>query len=261
MKSFSVEQLANSGSAVFATKNTICSYHEHTHAYYEMTLYHPFNGNIYINGKKISVDTICAVLHSPSNFHRTEVFSDDDASFIKVTFDGSFLPDTSIPHHTLYFTELNPTDLIYGLFEEILAHKDDQNYATALVTAAVSYFIKFGYASSLKELSGGYKQAIAAMEIVNRDMQNEISLPSVAGQLGITPQYLSKVFTKHIGTNFSSYLTNIRLFYAENLILNTDKSITQICYECGFNDFSHFLRCFKTNYGMSPRQYKKRKIK
>ena len=85
-----------------------------------------------------------------------------------------------------------------------------------------------------------------------------MSAPSVAEKMSVTPQYLSLAFTSSFGINFSQYLSNIRLSYAASMIENTSESITDICFEAGYSNFSHFSRSFKKKYGLSPREYKNR---
>lgn len=233
-----------------------CSFPEHTHAYYEMTLYEPFNGKLYINGKMVEPNGYTAVLHSPSNFHRTEILGECNSKYIMVGFDGSVLAKNTAPKDTFIITGLEEDDVLCGLYREILNNIADKAYSAALIGAVVAIFLKKGERSSRQQISGGYKLAVGALEILNERFESNLNLNSVANELGITPQYLSKIFVENTGMNFSQYLNNIRIRHAETLVSTTKKSITQICFESGFSDFSHFLRCFKAEYGLSPKQYR-----
>ncbi len=257
MDKIRIEKLGNIEGNITAVTSTIRSYHEHTHAYYEMTLYEPFDGNAYINGKKLPINKITAVLHSPSNFHRTEVLSQSKSRYITVGFDGSILPKNTAPRDTFIITDLKPDDLLCGLYREMLENIGDKAYMNSLIATTVAVFLKKGVRSSRQEISGGYKLAVKALEILNERFEERINLSLVACELSITPQYLSKIFIENTGMNFSEYLNNIRIRHAETLITKTDKNVTQICFESGFNDFSHFLRCFKSAFGISPKQYRK----
>ena len=55
---------------------------------------------------------------------------------------------------------------------------------------------------------------------------------------------------------FSEYLTYVRLHRAEKLLIETNESITKICENCGYGNFSHFIRTFKKAYGLSPMAYR-----
>jgi YesN/AraC family two-component response regulator len=59
------------------------------------------------------------------------------------------------------------------------------------------------------------------------------------------------------GMNFSEYVTKQKMFYAKNMILNTNKSIVEISNELGFCDCGYFIKCFSRFEGMTPAAYRK----
>ena len=62
-------------------------------------------------------------------------------------------------------------------------------------------------------------------------------------------------FFKHYNTTPGKWLLDKRLDYAANLILNNNTNISQVAFECGFEDVSHFSRVFKNKFGLSPSTY------
>ena len=66
------------------------------------------------------------------------------------------------------------------------------------------------------------------------------------------------------GRTLSDYLIEIRLGNAARMLVDTNKSISEICYDCGFNNLSNFNRIFKSRKGSTPREfrsiYKKNRI-
>ena len=97
------------------------------------------------------------------------------------------------------------------------------------------------------------------VRIINKKYNEDLTLPSVAKLLSITPQHLSNTFKSNVGITFSGYLTAVRLQHAEKLLIDTNESVTDICDMCGYKNFSHFIRSFKKTYGMSPSSYRKSK--
>ena len=95
------------------------------------------------------------------------------------------------------------------------------------------------------------------MQMIHESYRDGITLASVAQSLCVTPQYLSSAFKQRAGVNFSKYLSGVRLRCAARLLCETRHSITQVCELCGYRNFSHFLRSFKTMFGMSPSDYRK----
>lgn len=68
-------------------------------------------------------------------------------------------------------------------------------------------------------------------------------------------------FSRLYGTTPGRWLLNKRLNHAAKLLVNSEESITQISFECGFEDLSHFSRVFKNKYGVAPRSYEKSLVK
>lgn len=90
----------------------------------------------------------------------------------------------------------------------------------------------------------------------NRNFNKDITLELAAAEVGLTPQYLSKVFKEKCGTNFIDYITKKRLEYAEELLKKCDKNIKEISKMAGYEDSNYFCKIFKKETGLSPKQYR-----
>lgn len=89
---------------------------------------------------------------------------------------------------------------------------------------------------------------------------DNISLASVADELHISPEYLSRTFKKQTGTNFNNYLNNIRLQHALELLKDYGLPISEIAMQTGFQSPAYFSKCFKSAFGLSPQQWKASRI-
>lgn len=98
------------------------------------------------------------------------------------------------------------------------------------------------------------KKAIAYME---EHYDNSISVQDMGRVMGMTPAYFSRFFRQTAGETFHSYLTKIRLYRAEQQLLGSDKSITEIGFACGFPNIKSFIEAFKREYGCTPAKYRK----
>lgn len=78
------------------------------------------------------------------------------------------------------------------------------------------------------------------------------SLGNLAAQLQIHPVHLSREFGRYFGTSFGNYVRLLKVNKAFNMMVSTKLSMTEICYECGFSDQSHFISNFKRVYQMTP---------
>lgn len=90
--------------------------------------------------------------------------------------------------------------------------------------------------------------------IVNNCWQQDISVATVAHELGVTPRYLQRLFEAD-GKTFSSFLTEQRLKRAHRMLREPDfaeRPVSSIAYDVGFGDLSYFNRCFRRAYGATP---------
>lgn len=102
------------------------------------------------------------------------------------------------------------------------------------------------------------KYALKALDYLNDNFSGEITLGALAERLSISAEHLSRIFKKETGLGFNEYLSLLRLKRAEALLkLNDNKSISEIAFNCGFNDSNYFCEKFKAVYGMSPLKFKK----
>ena len=84
-----------------------------------------------------------------------------------------------------------------------------------------------------------------------------ILLEDVADKFDMSKSFLSKRFKTATGFGFKEYIINLRIQNACRLLLETNKSITDIAFECGFNDSNYFWDSFRKIKGISPRKYRK----
>lgn len=93
--------------------------------------------------------------------------------------------------------------------------------------------------------------------IHSRLADSELSLKSLASQLGFSPSYLSVLIKKELGLPFQDYLIQERMKKAKLLLLTTDLKIYEIAEQVGFEDMNYFSQRFKQVVGLTPRQFKK----
>ena len=95
-----------------------------------------------------------------------------------------------------------------------------------------------------------------AINYIREHYKEGISLEEVSGSLGITPEYLSTLFNREMGENFSAFLKKFRLSHAKRLLKGTDMKIYEIAEAVGYTDSKYFARVFKDEFGISPVDYR-----
>ena len=92
---------------------------------------------------------------------------------------------------------------------------------------------------------------------INESFTKPIKLEELARQFGVSKSFLSHEFVKYAGRSVYDYVLYRRVLLGKELI-NSGISFNEIAYQCGFNDYSCFLRAFKKATGISPQEFRKR---
>lgn len=104
-----------------------------------------------------------------------------------------------------------------------------------------------------QNVNGAIEQIMEEQYIYN------LKVDEFARLCGKSISSFKREFKKIYLTTPGKWLLTKRLHLARNLILNTDFTIQQICYDCGFESDSHFIRSFKNQFGMTPNQWRSSK--
>jgi AraC-like DNA-binding protein len=91
---------------------------------------------------------------------------------------------------------------------------------------------------------------------VKDHFQEPIQLDVVSSVVSMTTPSFCRYFKKITNKTFTSFVNEYRLVHALKLLSENTKSITEICFECGFNNFSHFNKLFKVFTGKSASSYR-----
>lgn len=94
-----------------------------------------------------------------------------------------------------------------------------------------------------------------AIQILQSDPGAQMQ--EVAALVGFEPSAFSRAFRRLTGMKFSDYSRSVRVWRARTLLAETEISITDICFEAGFNNLSNFNRYFRMEMGLTPRAYRK----
>ncbi len=94
-------------------------------------------------------------------------------------------------------------------------------------------------------------------DYIKAHFDEELYLDTLAQKFDIAPKYLSKVLKDHLGISFKTYLTQLRIDKAEELLTHDDIKINEICNAAGFVNHSAFIRAFKQKNGISPSEYRR----
>ena len=132
---------------------------------------------------------------------------------------------------------------------------DNQEDLCAWISTALNEFIELVYSSQdARKVS----QIRPAINYIDANYDKPMTLADIARASHLSVSRLAHVFKDQMGVTIVEYVTSVRIEHAKHLLLATDQSCTEICFEVGYNNQSYFTRTFKAVVGMTPRQFRNR---
>ena len=100
-----------------------------------------------------------------------------------------------------------------------------------------------------------YKRIVQAKIFIDNNFQKDIDVNEIAEEANFSKFHFIRLFNKAYGYTPKQYLITKRIDFAKNL-LRKNKSVTEVCYECGFSSIGSFSSLFKVRIGQSPSEFK-----
>ncbi|MBR6667977.1 MAG: helix-turn-helix domain-containing protein [Clostridia bacterium] len=170
----------------------------------------------------------------------------------------------------IYLTEEHPCcEQVRAIFFEIIQEnrsgallRNMHNYAQLLKIYAIlgEEYLKTSATAaernSLQRQLSGEDTFNRALDYLNKNYMNDMTLDSLAAYAGFSRYTLSRMFRQHTGLTFTQYLSKRRVDMAMELLAGTRLPVTQVALQCGFNSIATFNRVFREVKGCTPTQYR-----
>jgi AraC-like DNA-binding protein len=105
--------------------------------------------------------------------------------------------------------------------------------------------------------AAGTDQVNALVNRITRDLAQPLSAADLAAELGMSESRFSRFFRRATGNTFTDFVNRIRVNRAGQLLMETDRQISHICYEVGFNNVANFNRRFLEVKGLTPSEFRR----
>ncbi len=130
---------------------------------------------------------------------------------------------------------------------------ENQADLCAWLSGALNEFIEMVYES---QKANKLTQINPALRYIEDHYDQQLNLQEIAKSAHLSVSRLAHVFKEQMGITMIDYLTKVRIEKAKQLLISTDKSCTEICFEVGYNNQSYFTRTFRKLVKMTPRKFK-----
>ncbi|GGD91723.1 helix-turn-helix domain-containing protein [Paenibacillus nasutitermitis] len=156
------------------------------------------------------------------------------------------IKDTGVNPDTLYTSE---SDLFNQLFSLNTAGQVELFFEKTVILPLVQH---------LEQRRDKQYQSISSeiIRMIETEFDTDLTLEVCARRMNYSPNYLTKVFRKETGINFSDYLSEQRMRMAKKWLIETDMKIGEIAKKLKYNTPANFIRYFRKLEGCTPGQYR-----
>lgn len=231
---------------------------QHYHPHYEIYYMKEGKCRYFIDERSYDVEQGDIVFIPKGIIHRANYLGQSHSRLL-INFTDEYLPDLVREH-------LDESRYIYRSreiqkFAEVLllqiereyTNPDEYTKASLKCHTAELLFLMLRYPGNHEEAATGNELIDSVVKYIKQNYMSDVKLSAMAKMKSVSQEHLSRTFKSCVGFGFNEYVTLLRLSKAEEMIKNDPhKTISEIAYECGFNDGNYFSYKFKKMYGISP---------
>lgn len=179
----------------------------------------------------------------------SEEFSEDTRKAL-----SEFLPDENAEDKTI------TRSVFFDDMEVAKISADKEEYVAAL-SSPLKYMIERLHEESDKQISETNEHDIyrKALQYIKEHYTEGITVADVSKHINYSESYFGYAFKKKYKMTVSQYVRELQLAKAKNLLENTSFSVSSVATYVGFDDFTYFSALFKKYFGLSPKEYRKKR--
>ena len=143
-------------------------------------------------------------------------------------------------------TQLQGFDSLLGFFSLL----------SELANAKYTNLISKHYDISKYTMTAKSRRINHVIQYLQHNYMNDVSLSHVAELVGMSGSAFSHFFKNKTNCTYIDYINGLRIGHACQMLADTNYTVAEICYHCGFNNMSNFIRMFRKQKNMTPTEYR-----
>lgn len=154
------------------------------------------------------------------------------------------------------------TALAASYIDDMISHRtlsySNEIYIEGVLMKLLSYLIGVANIPYKEEQKNANVYISKALSYIQNNYQNPITVQEIADYLALNRSYLTELFRKTVHCSPQQFIMNFRITRAAGFLTDTDLTVENIAYSCGYSNIYSFSKAFKKIMGCSPSQYRKK---
>lgn len=228
------------------------------------------DANVYFGDEVHYMNEGDCVLIAPGTLYKA-TFTQDKGTLFAINFDFNSIIEAKLFEEMVNLNDLSiyqrllskgVIELIYKLFEDAINEVPGAYFRIQLMLKRLISSITFNNFSIIENCqkqgnSSEEKTVLKCHDYLMNNPSAKVSVDDLCAICDVSQSYLYKCFKNILGISTKNYITQVKISIAKKNLVQTNKSISTIAYETGFNNAYHFSNVFKDITGISPSMYRK----
>ena len=162
--------------------------------------------------------------------------------------------------HLLFFENEKAASIRKLIDQAVLHHQETPTDPQLLSLECYQVLLQFigGLQSNPSQQPAWEKYVRPVLTIIHTRYMEDLTADALSQKVFVTPQYLSRLFSRYLGCSVYEYLTKFRISKAKELLVShRTRKIQDISQDVGYTDASHFVLMFRKTTGMTPSEFRK----
>ena len=243
-------------------KNPMNMRMSHCHNHYE--IYYLVNGErkYFIENRIVDVKRGDIILIPKEVLHKTTSISSNDHERILINVSEKWIPEevrACFDRYCLHIPTMH-IEYIENVFSQIereykLSDKFSEMLIRQLLFELLVFLTRLDDSQTGNSSDGRQNTMEKAAQYICDNFHANLTLQTMAKEFSMNKEYFSLRFKQVTGFGFREYLNQVRVSNAVKLLSTTNLNITEIAYQCGYNDSNYFATVFKKLKGTTPKKY------
>ena len=161
------------------------------------------------------------------------------------------------------YVKIENREIYEKIFSQLCTHYDTSLYHDILIMQSrilelVHLLYKYVQNENFSSKSGNKLAIETAIHYIKDNLTADLSLEAMSKLTSFSPIYFHNCFKRSTGKTLREFVEDQRIQKSIDLLIRTDKTLTDIAYECGFSSQSYFSYAFKQKMNLPPREYAKK---
>ena len=217
----------------------------------------------YINGKRILLNEKDSLMVNARQMHYGYSYKEQDCHFLCILFHPSLFGSNKTLLQKYVTPVIENSDCEYLYFHSKQTANAYELQAIAVMFQLWSSLLRYGELA-IQDSNGNNNSDLEIQKnmvsFIYQHYAEQISLNEIAASGNVSRSKCCLIFKHYLQQSPVDFLNTFRLKTSCSLLRNTEKSITEIAFSCGFNHLSYFSKLFIKNFGCTPREYRNKNV-